>query len=111
MTAERDMLSVYLIVLTLARAGLRIGEALTLQIGDLDFEGRALWVRRTWGSRRKELGDRRINAPKSNKIRRVDMSEQLCRVLQAQVTLGEAEPLSRVEPHHSGCSLARRASL
>ncbi len=76
---------------TLARTGLRIGEGLTLQVDDLDFQRRELWVRRTWGSRRKALGDRRINAPKSNKFRRVDMSEQLCRVLEAHLTLREAE--------------------
>ena len=90
-TAEREMPEVYPILLTLARAGLRIGEALTLQVDDLDFDRRAVWVRRTWGSRTKALGDRRINAPKSNKFRRVDMSEQLCRVLQGHLTLREAE--------------------
>ena len=76
---------------SLAYEHLRIGEALTLQMDDLDFQRRELWVRRTWSSRRKALGDRRINAPKSNKFRRVDMSEQLCRVLQAHLTLREAE--------------------
>jgi integrase len=44
-----------------------------------------------WGSRRKALGERRINAPKSNRFRRVDMSQQLCRVLQGHLTLREAE--------------------
>jgi len=50
-TAEREMPEVYPIVLALARTGLRIGEALTLQVDDLDFQRRELWVRRTWGSR------------------------------------------------------------
>lgn len=80
-------------MLTLARTGLRIGEALTLQVDDLDFNRRELWVRRTWGSRRKTLGDRRINAPKNNRARRVDMSRQLARVLQDHLTLRQAETI------------------
>jgi len=83
----------YPIVLTLARAGLRIGESLTLQANDLDFERHGLWVRRTWGSRKKALGDRRINAPKSNKLRSVDMREQLGRTLQGLLTMREAEAI------------------
>ena len=90
-TAERDMPAMYPLVLTLARTGLRIGEALTLRVADLHFERREVWVRRTWGSRRKALGDNRINAPKSNKPRRVDMSQQLGRVLQGYLTLRQAE--------------------
>jgi integrase len=54
-TAEREMPAAYPVALTLARAGLRIGEALTLQVGDLDFERHGLWARRTWGSRKKAL--------------------------------------------------------
>jgi integrase len=91
--AERDMPDAYPIVLTLARTGLRIGEALTLQADDVDFAQRTLWVRRTWGSRKKALGDRRINAPKSNRIRRVDMSNQLTRVLQGLLAVREAEAI------------------
>lgn len=92
-TAAREFPDVYPIVLTLARTGLRIGEALTLQMDDLDFQRRELWVRRTWGSRKKALGERRINAPKSNRFRRVDMSKQLCRVLQGYLALREAEAI------------------
>jgi integrase len=58
-TAERETSETYPLILTLARTGLRIGEALTLQVDDLDFRRRELWVRRTWGSRRKALGDAR----------------------------------------------------
>jgi integrase len=36
-TAEREMPDAYPVVLLLARSGLRIGEALTLQVGDLDM--------------------------------------------------------------------------
>jgi integrase len=90
-TAESQTPESYPLLLTLARTGLRIGEAVTLRVEDLDFGRRELWVRRTWGSRKKALGDRRINAPKSNRVRRVDMSQQLCRALQGQLTLREAE--------------------
>jgi integrase len=89
--AERTMPDAYPIVLTLARTGLRIGEALTLQADDVDLAQHVLWVRRTWGSRRKALGDARINTPKSNRIRRVDMSAQLARVLQGLLAVREAE--------------------
>jgi integrase len=71
----------YSLVLTLARTGLRIGEALTLQVRDLDLDRREVLVRRTWGSRKKDLGERRINTPKSGQPRRVDLSKQLCDVL------------------------------
>ena len=52
-TTEREMPDAYPIVLTLARAGLRIGESLPLQADDLDFERHELWVRRTWGAGRR----------------------------------------------------------
>lgn len=91
--AERHMPDAYPIVLTLARTGLRIGEALTLQADDVDLTQHVLWVRRTWGSRRKALGDGRINAPKNNRIRSVDMSAQLARVLQGLLAVREAEAI------------------
>lgn len=94
-TAERDVPEAYPLLLTLARTGLRIGEALTLRSEDLDFARREVCIRRTWGSRKKALGDRRINVPKSNRFRRVDMSQQLCRVLQGYLTLREAEAVVR----------------
>src|SRR5262249_6418104 len=92
-TAEREMPDAYPVVLTLARPGLRIGEALTLQVSDLDLERHRLWVRRIWGSRNKALGDRRITLPKSNKSRRVDMSEQLQRTLHGLLAMQEAEAI------------------
>jgi integrase len=91
--AERDMPDTYPIVVTLARTGLGIGDALTLQADDVDFSRHVLWVRRTWGSRRKALGDGRINAPKNNQIRGVDMSAQLARVLQGLLAVREAEAI------------------
>jgi integrase len=48
-----------LVILLLSRTGLRIGEALTLQVQDLDLENRDLWVQRTWGTRHQNQGNAR----------------------------------------------------
>jgi integrase len=40
----------HMMVLTLARSGLRISELLGLRVEDLDFERREIHVRRTWGN-------------------------------------------------------------
>lgn len=60
--------------LTLARTGMRLGEALALQWDDIDFEGRSITIQRTF-SRGK------IGLPKNGKRRRIDMSKQLTQVL------------------------------
>jgi len=60
--------------LTLARTGMRLGEALGLQWDDVDFEGRSITIQRTF-SRGK------IGLPKNGKHRRIDMSMQLTQVL------------------------------
>ncbi|HUP36870.1 MAG TPA: site-specific integrase [Candidatus Limnocylindria bacterium] len=83
-TAEQQMPESYPLILTLARTGVRIGEALALKREDLDFHQGTLWVRRTWGRRT-------IGTTKTGKARRVDMSQQLRRVLEAHLTLREAE--------------------
>lgn len=101
-TAAQDMPEAYPLVLTLARTGLRIGEALSLQLHDLDFERRELWVRRTWGSRLKSLGEQRINPPKSGRVRRVDMSQQLCEGLAIHVAMLRADPFAWLFPGREG---------
>ena len=60
--------------LTLARTGMRLGEALALQWDDIDFEERFITIQRTF-SRGK------IGLPKNGKRRRIDMSQQLTQVL------------------------------
>ena len=55
-TAAQEMPKAYSLVQTLARPGLRIGEALTLQPHNLDFERCELWVRPPWGHRLYALG-------------------------------------------------------
>ncbi len=66
--------SYYLFLLTAVRTGLRLGELMGLQWGDLDFHGRFIEVKRQWN--RAAYSD-----TKSGKMRRVDMSRQLCEAL------------------------------
>jgi integrase len=60
----------------LARAGLRLGEALALQWRDVDFVGKYISVERN-------LVRGVIGTPKNNCTRRVDLSNQLYEMLQA----------------------------
>lgn len=64
----------YPMLLTLARTGMRIGEVLALQWGDIDFNGRFITVQRG-------ISRGKIETPKNGKTRRVDMSKQLTEVL------------------------------
>ncbi len=66
----------YTLFLLLARTGMRIGEALALQWGDIDFAGRFINVKRN-------LVRRKIDTPKNGKERPVDMSVQLAEALKA----------------------------
>jgi len=68
----------YPFFLTLARTGLRLGEALALQWGDIEWQGRFIEVRRSYCRTSKML-----LTPKSGKARRVDMSQQLTETLKA----------------------------
>ena len=54
-------------LLTLARTGLRLGEAVGLEWRDVDFAQRVLVIRRS-------VRKRRMSLPKNGKTRRVDMS-------------------------------------
>jgi len=64
----------YPMALTLARTGMRLGEAIGLQWGDIDFNGRFITIQRG-------LSRSRIETPKNGKARRVDMSKQLTETL------------------------------
>ena len=64
----------YPLALTMARTGLRLGEAIALQWGDIDFKGRFIIVQRSYSRGKTET-------PKSGKSRRVDMSKQLTETL------------------------------
>src|SRR5262249_45732610 len=69
----------YTLLLTLARCGLRIGEALALRLDDYDAEGGTLLVARAWNDKHKKL-----ETPKHG-ARRVDVSPQLAAILDAHI--------------------------
>ena len=72
--AKRQFPKHYPIFLCAIHTGLRTGELIGLQWGDIDFFNKLIVVRRS-------IVRRRIQATKSDKIRRVDMSDSLLKVL------------------------------
>jgi integrase len=68
--AEQDYPEAFPFLLTLARAGLRLGEAVGLEWRDVDLSQRVLLIRRS-------VRKGRVSLPKNGKIRRVEMSEKL----------------------------------
>lgn len=66
----------YPMALTLARTGMRLGEVIALQWGDLDFKNRFINVQRSFSLNT-------VQTPKSGKARHVDMSKQLAETLLA----------------------------
>jgi integrase len=70
------------------RTGMRLGELLGLQWGDVDFNGRFIEIRRN-------LVAGRLTTPKSGKTRRVDMSAQLTETLRTLLTARKAEALHK----------------
>lgn len=78
----------YALVLLLVRAGLRIGEALALQWGDIDFNGRFAEVRQTWSNGR-------LTITKGNRRRRVDLSLHLTETLKALLVERKKETLRK----------------
>jgi integrase len=64
----------FCLFLLLARTGMRIGEALALQWGDIDFNSRFIQIRRS-------VVRGVVSTPKSGKARKVDMSLQLTEAL------------------------------
>ena len=74
---------------TLLRTGLRPGEGLGLQIGDLDFSNRQIRVQRTLKqdrhAQRRKGRSWRVVIPKDGETRNVDMSRQVAEVLGAVV--------------------------
>ena len=72
--AKKHTAKYYPIFLTALRTGMRQGEILGLQWGDIDWNGKFIEIRRaSW--------NRIVTTPKSGKGRRVDMSDQLAEVL------------------------------
>jgi integrase len=77
-TAREHFTWHYPMCLTLLPTGMRIGEVVALQPGDLDFNGRFIQVRRG-------VTLRQVSTPKTGKERRVDMSAQLTEVLKVHI--------------------------
>jgi integrase len=78
----------YPFFLTLARTGMRLGELLALQWGDIDFAGRLIEIKRS-------LVGGRIETPKNGKTRKVDMSSQLATELKNLLHRRKEETLRR----------------
>jgi len=70
--------------LCMLRTGLRLGEAIALQPGDLDLRSRFIEIRRNWTNGR-------LTTPKNGKSRRVDMSLKLCQVFKDHLVAQELE--------------------
>jgi integrase len=96
---ERDQLAALLVAvaereprhypmfLTMARTGLRLGEAFGLQWRDVDLERREVRVARS-------VSSGRIDTPKSGKARTVDLSQQVCDVLERHRDAQQAAALA-----------------
>lgn len=81
----------YPFFLFLLRTGCRLGEALALQPGDLDFRGRFVQIRRNFTNGR-------LTTPKNGKNRRVDMSARLAEILKEHLVKQELEAIGKDQP-------------
>ncbi|MBW2309817.1 MAG: site-specific integrase [Deltaproteobacteria bacterium] len=84
---EESLSPWYPMCLLLSRTGMRIGEAMALRWGDIDFNGRFIHVQRG-------VSRGRIELPKNGKTRKVDMSKQLTETLKAHQTESKKKGLA-----------------
>jgi integrase len=94
--AERDFPEAFPFVLTLARTGIRLGEAIGLEWRDVDLSRRELLIRRS-------VREGRVSLPKNGKARRVDLSEQLTECLANLKSLQAAEAALKGIPAPERC--------
>jgi len=85
--AEREP-RYYPLLLTIASTGLRLGEALGLQVGDVDLDRCKLYIRRA-------MRKRRTGSPKSGKPRSVDVPPSTMAVLRGWIDVVRAEAAVR----------------
>jgi integrase len=78
----------YPLILTALRTGMRLGELIALQPGDLDFNGGFIEIRRAYSRDR-------LTTPKSGKSRRVDMSNGLAETLKQHLINRKKESLKK----------------
>ena len=93
--------TIYLLFLLMSRTGLRLGEALALQWGDLDLKRRELRVERTVSGTGRDIG-----TPKSGHGRTVDLSKTLCATLRSHKAQASAAALQGRAGGPRGCSAA-----
>lgn len=101
-TAKEGAPREFPLFLTALRTGMRLGELLGLEWGDIDFAGRFIEVRRN-----RVAG--RITTPKNGKGRRVDMSQQLTETLRGLLTARKEERLKRAWPDLPDCVFCTEA--
>jgi integrase len=87
-TAQAYCPRYYPVFLLAVSTGMRQGEIIGLQPGDIDFNGRFIEVRRS-------IVNGRMETPKNGKSRRVDMSLQLADVLKQHLTQTKEEALRK----------------
>ena len=75
-------------LLTSARTGIRLGELLALQWGDIDFNSKYILIRQSYRRGR-------TTRPKNGKSRKVDMSDQLAETLAAHLTAQKRRALKQ----------------
>ena len=85
----------YTFYLKAFRTGMRLGEILGLQWGDIDFKSKFIHVQRSY-----KLG--KLTSPKNGKTRRVDMSDMLYRSLKNLLTERKKQGLKEGR----GCSIS-----
>jgi integrase len=90
-TAREKLPLFYPVLLCAVRTGMRQGELLGLQWGDLDYHGQFLEVRRS-------IVRRQVTTTKTHKIRRVDMSPQLAAVLHVLQETRQLEASMKGQP-------------
>ena len=73
------------------RTGCRLGEAVALQPGDLDFHGQFIEIRRNFTNGA-------LTTPKNYKSRRVDMSDKLAQELKDHLISQELEVMAKDRP-------------
>jgi len=77
----------YPLFLLLARTGVRIGEALGLRWGDIDFNGRFIEIKRQYSKGK-------VYTPKNHEPRKIDISMQLAETLKRHLTASKKKGLA-----------------
>jgi integrase len=90
-TCLKHCLSFYPFFLCAFRTGMRLGELLGLQWGDIDWQGKFIRVSRSYKTGK-------TSPTKTGKFRRVDMSDQLAEVLKSLLTQRKREALETGKP-------------